>query len=391
MRRLSRKSFLSMPRLPTYPLPKLLERNANNLDLVRLVCACLVIFGHAFVIVDDPKYPFGTWDPTAHLGYEGFYSASVAVKVFFFLSGLLVTNSLLQKNSVGSFLIARFFRIWPALALLMLGTLLVAGFWCSNLSADEFFAHPAVYRHVSDNLLMNFNTYLPGVFVENSHPNQTNGAIWSLRYEVLVCLGLLALFIVRALRSPLLCSAILVALAINPFLPRPFLYAWAGHNTQVTYLPACFALGAWFARFKHRIVIGPILIGASIAVFLLLKATPVGPYAFLFSLFVALLYLSALPWIRKLRLPGDFSYGTFLWGFFVQQVVAWKFGSRGLAFNLVLSLAISLCVGALSWFFLEKHAIAVGRRLERAWVYRIAARRHTASPSLNEPTSALPG
>lgn len=85
-------------------LSELLKKENNNLDVFRLVAACMVIYGHAYAVVPQAGYV----DVVARLlGHD--YSGSLAVKIFFFLSGLVVTNSLLHKRDVLHFAIARFF------------------------------------------------------------------------------------------------------------------------------------------------------------------------------------------------------------------------------------------------------------------------------------------
>ena len=79
-------------------LSDLLQRDNNNLDIFRLIAAALVIYGHAYAIAPQE----GHSDVLVHLlGYD--YSGSLAVKLFFFLSGLVVTNSLLHKRDVAQF------------------------------------------------------------------------------------------------------------------------------------------------------------------------------------------------------------------------------------------------------------------------------------------------
>ncbi len=73
-------------------LSQCLTRRNNNFDLLRLIAACAVIVGHAHALVPNDA------SPDAVLSLLGFdYSGSLAVKFFFFLSGLVVTNSLIEK------------------------------------------------------------------------------------------------------------------------------------------------------------------------------------------------------------------------------------------------------------------------------------------------------
>ena len=60
-------------------LSELLKKENNNLDVFRLVAACMVIYGHAYAVVPQA----GHVDVVARLlGHD--YSGSLAVKIFSF-------------------------------------------------------------------------------------------------------------------------------------------------------------------------------------------------------------------------------------------------------------------------------------------------------------------
>ena len=61
-------------------LAQVLKRDSNNLDLVRLIAACLVIYGHSNAFMPAER---GGGDWVAGL-LKFDYSGSLAVKVFFF-------------------------------------------------------------------------------------------------------------------------------------------------------------------------------------------------------------------------------------------------------------------------------------------------------------------
>ena len=353
--------------LHRFQVSRLLERDANNLDLIRLICSGLVIYGHAFVVVPDPAWPAASWDPLMHLRYDGVYSASVAVKVFFFISGLLVTNSLLVRKSVSHYVIGRVFRIWPALTVVLLATAFVIGPGQTSLDPGDYFSRHLVYRYVAGNLLMWMPVHLPGVFEGNPLPALVNASLWTLSFEVAAYLALLLLAVLGVLRSRTLCGLLLLLLVADLLLPHPVVLRWLGSNPQCTYLPPCFALGAFVAIGKDRLFVSPGIALISFAAFWALRGTAGGPLLFFVSLFITLLYVSGLPWLRKIRLKSDISYGTFLWGFVIQQMVAGKFHDRGLPFTLGASLAVALCMGFLSWHLVEKPAIRLGRRLAERW------------------------
>jgi len=75
------------------------DANSNNFDLVRLIAAVMVIYGHSFAI--SPKVGHSDLIVRATAGIA--QSGSVAVAVFFFLSGALVTRSMVESSTPWSF------------------------------------------------------------------------------------------------------------------------------------------------------------------------------------------------------------------------------------------------------------------------------------------------
>jgi peptidoglycan/LPS O-acetylase OafA/YrhL len=73
------------------------QKNGNNWTLIRLMAACTVVYGHSFMI--SPRK--GHVDFTVKYLTNGFtYSGQMAVVVFFFLSGGLVTTSLIRTKNI---------------------------------------------------------------------------------------------------------------------------------------------------------------------------------------------------------------------------------------------------------------------------------------------------
>ena len=100
-------------------------------------------------------------------------------------------------------------------------------------------------------------------------------------------------------------------------------------------------------------------------------------YAFYFlyaALFASMLYLAGQPWLVRLRLRSDVSYGVYLWGFPVQQTLQYLWPDQGLRFNQGVSLLLALVLGYASWHLVEKHGIALGQRAHAWWSHRRGAR-----------------
>jgi peptidoglycan/LPS O-acetylase OafA/YrhL len=116
----------------------------------------------------------------------------------------------------------------------------------------------------------------------------------------------------------------------------------------------------WRTKVRPTLWLGAILVGVSLAI----SPSNVQTVVFVFGFAVFVLALGGRQGLLP-RLPekmGDWSYGLFLYGFPVQQVLA-MFGlaNAGIAVFAMASTAISLAFAGLSWFWVEKPALALGR------------------------------
>jgi peptidoglycan/LPS O-acetylase OafA/YrhL len=296
----------------------------------------------------------------------------MAVKLFFFLSGLLVTNSLLEKRSVAQFVVARFFRIMPALALVLVCSAFLIGPAFTSLDLRSYFSDPNTYLYVKRQLLMeSWGTHslgyynLPGVFADNPYSNDVNASLWSLVVEVYAYLLLAGAFLVgfaeRRMATMLLLlvlmDSILPSRILFPFLPKG--------NEDFSYLPFCFGAGMLFALYKDRIRISLGLPLGFLLLLFLFSGTSYSRYFFYLVAFTGVLYLATCRWVINLRLPADVSYGVFLWGFPIQQSLVHIIPNITLVSNQVLATVLALGFGTASWFLVEKRAIAFGRRISR--------------------------
>jgi peptidoglycan/LPS O-acetylase OafA/YrhL len=91
-------------------------------NLIRLCAAVSVLISHAFDLVGRPELePFRMWSHgQTSLG-------GTATYIFFFISGLLVTQSLLRSRSIASYARNRGLRIFPALVVVVILAAAVLG------------------------------------------------------------------------------------------------------------------------------------------------------------------------------------------------------------------------------------------------------------------------
>lgn len=352
-------------------LRQALQRNNNNLDIFRIFAACIVIYGHANAMVPDALK--GGDFVAKWLLFD--YSGSLAVKIFFFLSGLVVTNSLLDKKSLLQFTVARFFRIWPALLAVLFIMAYIVGPCVTQLSLKEYLQHSATYGYVLDSAKLKIQFQLPGVF--SDHKSSTiNGSLWSIPYEVQMYCMLAAMFALSVHKLRWLVLIVFVWICVDPLLTTRTLFSWRAPDADIDALLPCFAAGALMAFFKDHIQISLRPIMGFLILYIIFKKSPLAHYLFYGFLFFSILYLSTRPWLLRWRLPADISYGVYLWGWPVQQLLAHGWPELGAQPHRLAAMIAAAVCGTLSWYGIEKPGMAAGRRLY-TWMQTRWGERHT--------------
>jgi peptidoglycan/LPS O-acetylase OafA/YrhL len=337
-------------------LSEALQRENNNADLMRLLAAFAVLWTHSYGLAPHS----GTHEPIgSFLGFD--QAGPLGVKFFFFLSGILVTNSWLTRQSPVRFALARFFRIFPALLLSAAVCIFVVGPIFSSLPLRQYFGSTSVFDSV---FLSPYREYaLPGLF-ENNPIKYTNGAIWTIRYELAMYILLVALGMLGLFKNKIISTVFLVAVVIESFLfPDNITFISLSNANVAGYLPGFFCFGALFAIHKDRIVIDEKLVCGCALIAAMCVDGPGFRYAFWGAFLVTCLWVMTLPAIRNIRLPGDFSYGVYVFAWPIQQCLTQLMPHSVLYAHQSITFALSLLCAVFSWYLLEKPCIAMGRSL----------------------------
>ena len=356
-------------------LGDVLTRGSNNFDLLRLLAATAVIYGHAFALHGNP-----VGSDILHR-FTGLHAAEWGVKTFFFLSGLLVVNSVLSDGNALHYAIKRILRIWPALILVTLVSVFVMGPALSTVSMSVYFDSSEPWdflrRMVTFRIWGNNSMGLPGVFETNPYPLVVNAPLWTLSVEAYAYILIYALFLIGAFKKE---SAVLVfgLFLIDSLLPQKVIFYWLPSNSpDFAAIPFCFALGGLLAVFKDNIRINiPLIIGV-ILLSDLLGGGPHASYLRYTVMFLLVIYVFSMSLATRLpRLP-DISYGTYLWGWPVQQIVLHLYPGVSFGLNLLLTLALVYAAAVASWYLVELRCLKFGQSIVRRNKARLAAKVHT--------------
>lgn len=335
----------------------LLNKNNNNLDLLRILLSCFVIVGHSPTLNGTN----GQWiDPIGHF-FNFTYSGALAVKIFFFISGMLVTNSWLKSRSSLHFVVSRFFRLMPALFFVLLITVFIIGPIVTNLSSNQYFSSLDGFKYLRHNLVFNTDFVLPGVFVSNIYKEAVNGSLWSLKYEVACYIVLLGVFLVLGKKNKNFLNIPIAIIIIDSFLPTRIFLGWLGDNPEINLLPASFAFGSLYAVNSDKIEINLKSVLGIFLLFYVFGSTGFAQLIFVFAACNASLYIASNSFFCKLKPKYDISYGIYLWGFLVQQTLFHFIGSKSVLIHCLISITIAIILGFLTNIMIEKPFINFGK------------------------------
>lgn len=321
----------------------------NSLDLLRLLAAWLVLFSHQYALLGLPEPSF--------LGLNTFGGAGVAV--FFFLSGSLVWGSWRRDPHWGRYLARRALRIFPALWVVVLLSVLVLGPVLTTLTVSDYFGAQETRRYLLNGLLqIKYN--LPGVF-EGNALRAVNGSLWTLPAEFLsyLMVGMWGWSKWRVWPWRVAIGVLLMVVLSTGF--------WLKHGVAKPELEvmALFWWGAAYGEYRWTVNQGKrwhwsVWCVLLLALGLFAGTTDRGLERAALMLIAGMAVHLAMQgsWGGALlhRL-GDVSYGVYIYAFPVQQTLIYLLPHEPFMVHLCLSTLITLVLAYGSWHCIEKLAL----------------------------------
>jgi peptidoglycan/LPS O-acetylase OafA/YrhL len=375
-------------------LGQVFDPRKNALNAFRLALATEVILFHSFPITGHEISP----KPVLQLLF------AVGVDGFFALSGFLITSSWLRDPQLRDYLVARALRILPGLYV----CLIVTAFVFAPLSlviqggpALKLLLSSAPFEYVLKNgtLVAVLQFDVGGTPLKIPNAGIWNASLWSLIWEVLCYLAVAAIGLVglanrRWVPPAILALAVVVALTLPP-LTFPGIWTIPQLAARSAIM---FSAGSLIYQWRDKIPARWSLVAASVVIVLASSLLPDYRVVGAVPLAYAVIVSGSLIKKKRLTLRTDLSYGTYIYAFPTQQLLAVcglaslnPFLFFGIATTAILPLA------AFSWFLVEKPAMALKSRLKRKWsapaVVDAADGRDATSPDpvTGPPTPKAPG
>ena len=332
----------------------------NNISELRLLFALCVVVSHSIQLGEFTRYDV----------LRQIFSSEVAVQGFFMLSGFLVLGSYSRTLDINKFYRRRLLRIFPGYLVAVLLFLVLALIQAHALHIDV--NHSEIYRYLLVNmLLLNFlQPGIEGVFKAGLY-QEINGALWTIKLEVMFYALVPVLY--RAGRRWSF-RATAFALIVTGLSWRPLLEVMAAggivaHPALAHQLPGqlhFFGLGVLMfdvtQRPQHRLV-NVIIVLAAVLLFGLAVEKATAMQMFLLSAFIYA--VTQLPELRSHLGDTDLSYGIYLSHFpIIQLLIGAGAPSFGVGVFLLLVLALATAYALVSWHWVERPAMELGRGVQ---------------------------
>ncbi len=296
----------------------------------------------------------------------------MAVNWFFVISGFLITGSFKNSSSLKDYLVKRVLRIVPGFTIAFLLSLFLFGALGSikGVNVYENIKHYFSAVGLKNNVarLLTLQSPKAGAGFEGVPlPRKLNSPLWTIQFEF-ICYLFVPVMALMKIHKIKWITLLLFILAYSIMLFQKFgnFFPWDANYKSLFlgdpyYLPrflTYFLSGACFYIFKDNVPrhTGLTLLSLILIVVASLQGSMVDivmPVAGSYLLF----YIAFHPGFifSKFASKGDFSYGTYLYAWPVQQLIMYYFADKIQPLSLFIFASVfTLAIAFLSWHLIEK-------------------------------------
>lgn len=326
----------------------------NNFDFLRLLFASIVCLVHIYALT----------------GYEElaivaiFLSSEMAVKAFFVVSGFLIVMSYERSSSIYSYAKKRVRRIYPA----YITVILICAFGLlsmSSLDIAQYFSLEWLKYLIANLFFLNFLQHsLPGVFEANKL-QAVNGALWTLKVEVLFYMSVPIIVFLCKRFGYLLVIFVIYLMSVLYLILCTFMAEKTGSGiylildhqfpAQLSYFMAGVFFYYYLPLFERRFYL---FLSFAIVVLVINFYWPI---VFLepFALATVVLFFALFLYMGNFGKYGDFSYGVYILHFpIIQGFIHFGWLSDAPWIFLICAALATVVSAFIMWHFVEKRFLS---------------------------------
>lgn len=268
-----------------------------------------------------------------------------------------------KDPSLYRFFIRRGTRIFPALIICILLSVIILGPLLTTLSVKDYFSHPATLIYIK-NIFLHISYYLPGVFEHSPVPNAVNGSLWSLPVEFMmyILVSIIGLFISKLYIKYVSLFIFIFLLVVTKFwaLETQEVKIFYGMDLKIIiYTGVYFWAGAFMYHFnfKKYFSFETFTISFLLLIFLFQWGNIYSWLSYFLIPFVVLSFGFSTSKYLNIFNKADYSYGLYIYAFPVQQTMFYLYPKLSIYFHLTVGFAITILLASLSWHLIEKPAL----------------------------------
>lgn len=328
----------------------------NCFTAITIAASILVAFRHGVILLG----------PTRETQALLAHAMPLGIFILLSVSGYLLVGSWERRPRFGAFALARVVRIFPALIVVVVGTVFVLGLALTEGGRWNYLGSPLTYEYLL-NILLNPHYSLVGVFVDNDVSQAVNGTLWSLPAQF-ACYFFIPL--VGIVRAKWLRAGVWLILAAGSACVSTSLWAaetvvWGSQFSQIFHVWPSFFIAAALATVRIRVPAAA-AVAATIAFALIVLRIP----ALLSPGYWVLIPVATIGFgslnvavLRGVGKWGNPAYGIFLVGFPIQQTLIHVWPELNGWASVLVMLMLSIACGYASSRFLERPL----ERRSKAW------------------------
>ena len=323
---------------------------SNNFDLLRFLFAGTVCLVHTYQLSGYKELGIITT----------FLSSKIAVEAFFIVSGFLIFMSYERSSSTSSYVKKRIRRIFPAYSVVVM--LCALGlFFISSEHYSEYFSSTWIKYVLANLSFLNFIQHsLPGVF-ENNKLTAVNGALWTLKIEVMFYLSVpIFVYLFRRFSClPILAlvyfTSVVYVFILSILAENSDLDLYSVLSRQLPGQLSYFMAGAFFYYFlqvfeknsKYFVSFAILVLSINTA-FSLSFIEP-------FAIATLVIFFGLFLYIGNFGKFGDISYGVYILHFPIIQIFINQGWFKESPWLFLITITVATSVGAMfMWHFIEK-------------------------------------
>lgn len=341
------------------------EPGENSFNFARLIAAILVIVSHTFLV----PYGLGSNEPLQLL--TSLTLGQHAVHVFFVISGLTLCRSVMINKNMAQYALARVLRIVPALVGFGIFFSFIMGPFITGTTLSRYFGDQSTWLYpFSVPIHFQQATTPPSVFQNVPIPGAVNNPLWTIKYEVFAYLSLGIFASVGLLKKKGCSFAALILAGFLTFVLQPYQFEnGLGAFFQAAKFSFCFLLGVVAYLWRTFLLTHIVWFSITVVFALVASQTPFALFGYIIldAHLAVLVGTTNFGWLTQWTQQNDISYGTYIYGWPLQQFFVTTVPLIGVFGFGTISVIASMFFGYLSWRVVERPALKLKyqNRIER--------------------------